>query len=108
MYKGFLGYIRIQSKMKYLRPKRGSDKQAIVRQWSTFIAPAFIGVCLEMRLLKSYGQVSKSLRWFPTMAADSQYFKMCENGDLKALQEALSRREVSTFIVNDRGQSLIH
>lgn len=77
--------------------------------WSTRFTLPFLRTFLEWQLLRSYGQVSRSLRYYPRLADPMLYRPSFIGFHYEdPLKEALTRRELSPFAVDDEGKTLLH
>lgn len=109
-YRGYFGSVDIQVKSTSLstsKSRRTGDK-AISEEKTIRITPAFFRKILELRLLSSFGQISRTLRTYPILKDSAPIFDICANGDLRGLQAALSSGTISPFVVTKTGKSLLH
>ena len=70
--------------------------------------PSFLSSCVDFRYSSSYGNIQRSLRIFPVIQYNHPVWRMCEKGNLEAIQKLVSERQVSPFSVNSRGETLLH
>ena len=70
---------------------------------SNFIRKAF-----EIRYCGNFGLLPRSLSCFPVLPSTSDVFHWCRCGDVDSLKDALTRREVSPFVTNEWGRTLLH
>lgn len=70
--------------------------------------PIFSRKALELRFRSSFGQISRTLSTYPILESTAPIFHICRMGDLKGLQVALSTRSISPFVLDEKGQSLLH
>ena len=73
----------------------------------TFI-PSFFSRCVELQFATGCGVVSRQLRTYSVVPRDHQIFIMCQEGNLKGMQDCLSEGKVSPFCVDGYGNSLLH
>lgn len=110
-YQGFFGQVNIQMRSKSSRRSRDSrfvGKKAAVEEMVVMIMPFFMKRGFELRLLNSFGRISRTLNIYPVLPQGSQVFSMCCAGDLEGLQTAFSNGSVSPFVLDTRGWSLLH
>lgn len=109
-YRGYFGSVDIQVKSTSLSTSksRKTGKRAIVEEKTIKLTPAFLRKTLELRLLSSFGQISRTLRTYPILKDSAPIFTICKNGDLRGLQAALSSGTISPFVVSEEGLSLLH
>ena len=103
------GYVQFQEEVEYTQIEDGDQEQITVQRWSTVFTLPFLRIFLECQLLRSYGQVSRSLRYYPKMANPLLYRSSFQGSCGKyPLQDALARREISPFAVDRYGMTLLH
>ena len=103
------GYVQFQEEAEYTYDESKDQEQTIMQRWSTVFTLPFLRNFLEWQLLKSYGQVSRSLRHYPRLADPLLYYSSFRgSGDEDPLQNALASRELSPFAVDDDGWTLLH
>ena len=110
-YIGFFGSVRIQKRKRYsgqLQYLRAFGNQALAEETAIMIVPSFMRRLLEVRLATSLGKVSRTLHVYPVMACDSPIFTMCLNADMHGLQTAFSSGEISPFVLDESGLTLLH
>ncbi len=103
-YRGFFGSIRIQTKStsRRLSNTRKSNEKIIT------IMPVFLRKVLELRLSNSCGRIMRTLSTYNILASGAPIFETCLSGDLQSLQVALSSGNVSPFVVDELGSTLLH
>lgn len=109
-YRGFFGRIDIQSKSTSLRRSnaRKLGNRVISEEEIVRFTPSFSRRALELRLVNSFGQISRTLRTYTTLEEDAPIFRICMLGDLQVLQALLSSGTVSPFVSDNIGWSLLH
>lgn len=80
--------------------------------------PSFLSRCIEMRVRNDYGRISRTLATYIVVKSDtpsfddtwdgSPIFRACQVGDIEALKLALSEQGMSSAVVNEEGQNLLH
>lgn len=70
--------------------------------------PSFFNRGIELRFRNAYGSISRTLNTYPVLDYDAPIFKLCENGDIEALETLFSERKMSHFSVSPSGCSLLH
>ena len=106
-YQGWFGYVTVGSKTKSLQSEQGPEAE-VSQERSIVIASTFIRKAFEIRYCGNFGLLPKSLSCFPVLPGTSDVFKWCEFGDFDSLKDALTRREISPFVTDERGQTLLH
>ena len=109
-YRGFLGSIRVQVKSTSLRipnTRRDEDK-ATTNEKIITILPVFLRKALELRLSNSFGRIMRTLSTYNILEDEAPIFKTCSRGDLRGLQVALSSGNVSPFVTDKFGWTLLH
>ena len=106
-YQGWFGYVTARSKTKSLRSEQGHEAE-VSQERSIVIASNFIRKTFEIRYCGNFGLLPKSLSCFPVLPRRSNVFRWCSLGDVDSLKEALTRREVSPFVMDEDGQTLLH
>ena len=109
-YNGMFGIMTLKQKSKYTKSSHSSveGKLPLTSEITWFFRPAFMSYTLELRYAQSSGHVSRSFNIYPVLNDTDPIFRMCQKGDLLALQTALSGNNVSPFITNSYGQTLLH
>lgn len=109
-YRGYFGRVDIHVKSTSLSASksRRTGNRAVSEEKTIKITPAFLRKTLELRLLSSFGQVSRTLKIYPILKISTPIFSICKNGDLGGLQAALSSGTISPFVTDEYGWSLLH
>ena len=109
-YRGYFGTVDIHVKSRSLSTSksRRTGNRAISEEKTIKITPALLRKALELRLLSSFGQISRTLRTYPILKDSAPIFTICQNGDLRGLQVALSSGTFSPFVTDEYGWSLLH
>ena len=110
-YWGIFGRIWIQKRAQFssqLPCLTASESKPLTEETAIMIAPSFIRRLLEVRLAFSLGRVSRTLTVYTVVTSDSPIFDMCRNGDIHGLQTVFGSGEMSPFIVNGWGETLLH
>ena len=109
-YRGYFGSVDIQVKSTSLSTSKScrTGNRAISEEKTIKITPAFLRKTLELRLLSSFGQISRTLRTYPILEDSAPIFDICLKGDLRGLQIALSSGTISPFVMTEEGWSLLH
>ena len=111
VYRGLFGNVTTHKKLKHLSDCNNSRsrKKQVVRNERLFLINIFLlKRTIEIRLISSLGKVSRNLTSYPLMRSDAPVFWMCEEGDLKAIQSELDERNMSPFVVDEYGWTLLH
>ena len=109
-YRGYFGSvdIRVKSTSLSTSKSRRTGNRAVSEEKTIKITPAFLRKTLELRLLSSFGQISRTLKTSPVLENGAPIFSICRNGDLGGLQAALSSGTISPFVADEYGWSLLH
>ena len=109
-YHGYFGSvdIRVKSTSLSTSKNRRTGNRALSEEKIIKITPAFLRKTLELRLLSSFGQISRTLRTTPILERGAPIFSICKDGDLGGLQAALSSGTISPFVTDENGWSLLH
>ena len=109
-YHGYFGSvdIRVKSTSLSISKNRRTGNRAVSEEKIIKITPAFLRKTLELRLLSSFGQISRTLKTTPILERGAPIFRICMNGDLGGLQAALSSGTISPFVTDEYGWSLLH
>lgn len=109
-YRGFFGCVNVQFKSTSLS---GSNtcrlgRKAANTEKTFLISSSLLRKAFELRFLNSFGQISRTLSTYPVLERTAPIFDMCFDGDVQGLQVALSSGDVSPFVLDQWGQSLLH
>lgn len=63
---------------------------------------------LEMCVTYSLGKTSRSLNVYPVVPCGSPIMSMCLNGDMHGLQAVFGSGQMSPFVLDDVGNTLLH
>ena len=109
-YQGCFGRVDIHVKSTSLNASKSHRTRnlAVSEEKAIKITPAFLRRTLELRLLSSFGQISRTLRTYPILEGGAPVFGLCLDGDLRGLQSALSNGTASPFVKNESGWSPLH
>ena len=107
-YCGVFGYVRIQANTKNLRHANDSATEATAKEISFLIMPSFFKKAVELRSRRYFGQMSRSLNFFPVVPKISKIFWMCLYGRVEELRDALSHRKFSPHVRDEEGRTLLH
>ena len=109
-YYGFFGRIDVQSKSTSLSRSnpRKLGNRVISEEEIVRFTPSFSRRALELRLVISFGKISRTLSTYTTLKQSAPIFEICKYGDLQDLQTLLSSGTVSPFVVDEFGWSLLH
>ena len=109
-YQGCFGRVNIHVKSTSLNTFKShrTGNKAVSEEKTIKITPAFLRRTLELRLLSSFGQISRTLRTYPILEGGAHIFDLCLQGDLRGLQSALSNGTASPFVTNENGWSPLH
>ena len=110
MYNGILGSVTFRKKTKYSRRSRDQMQQTdlVLEEDLIMITSSFFRRSFELRISNSFGWASRSLKMYPVMMEDAPVFRMCQKGDIEGLQVAFSRRDLSPFVLDNHGRTLLH
>ena len=106
-YQGWFGYVTARSKTKSLQSEQGPEAE-VSQERSILIASKFIRKAFEIRYCGNFGLLPKSLSCFPVLPETSDVFRWCRLGDVDSVKDALTRREVSPFVTDEWGQTLLY
>ena len=106
----FFGKVSIQSKSSSLSRSntRRLGAKATTNEKIITIMPIFFRKTLELRFRNSFGQISRTLSTYPILENSAPIFQICITGDLHGLQVALSSGNVSPFVLDQYGLTLLH
>ena len=107
-YRGMLGYVKVRTKVRVLKDVYGSGNTVISEETSIIARPLFLKKTLELRFQKSLGRLTRTLKSYPMVPHTSEVFSMCHSGRLEDLQQALSGGQVSPFVTDECGRTLMH
>ena len=109
-YRGHFGSVDIRVKSTSLRTSKSRriGSRAVSEEKIIKITPAFLRKTIELRLLSSFGQISRTLRTYLILQVTAPIFHICLSGDLRGLQAALSSGTVSPFVTDTFGRSPLH
>lgn len=107
-YWGFFRNVRLRKKTKFLRTYNDAPEDAIIHEKRLLFTPSFLRTAFELRYYGGLFQIPKTLTVFPILPWDSKTFELCEEGDIEAFKQALSRREISPLARNQSGGTLLH
>ena len=109
-YRGFFGRIDIQFKSNHLSrsDSRRLGIKAISEEKIIRMTPFCLRRTFELRFWNSFGHISRTLSTYYILENGSPIFKMCEYGDIEGLQVVLSSGNVSPFVLDESGCSLLH
>ena len=99
-YWGAWGYIVVRKKVKFLRTQRSGREQASSQEMTVLFQPPFINKVFELR--------PRSLGYFPVLPSEAEVFKWARWGHIQDFKEALSQREISPFVRDEWGRTLLH
>jgi len=98
-----------KSKLSQEATKRRTLKRGIlVEERIVSIMPSFLGSMFEFRVKYSCGTISSTLSTHTVVDDMSDVLIMCQTGDVKGLQAAFDNREVSPYVVDQDGSTLLH
>ena len=106
-YRGWFGYVTARSKTKSLQSEQGPEAE-VSQERSILITSKLIRKAFEIRYCGNSSLLPKSLSCFPVLPVTSDVFFWCWLGDVDSLKDALTRREVSPFVTDEWGQTLLH
>ncbi len=108
-YRGFFGSVNIQFKSTHLSrsDSRRLGNKAISEEKIIRITPMFLHKTFELRFWNSFGHISRTLSTYYILE-DMSIFKMCIYGGIEDLQAFLSSGNVSPFVLDPYGWSLLH
>ncbi len=109
-YRGFFGSVDIQSKSNHSSrsDSRRLGIKAISEEKIIRITPMFLRKTFELRFWNSLGHISRTLSTYHILENRSPIFKTCMYGDIEGLQVILSSGNVSPFVLDEEGWSLLH
>lgn len=109
-YNSIFGTVTLQKNSKYSKSLNASTEgnAPLINETAWTFRPSFISYSLQLRYVRSFGYISRSLNIYPVVSMDDPVIKMCRNGELLGLQAALSRKGVSPFVTDVDGWTLLH
>ena len=112
-YYGLLGAVTVDTESKYIRQnEKDAEKSQIAMAEKTVISitPALLKRQLEIRLTNTFSGITRTLQTYPILTSfrKSRVERYIEVGDLEGLQSMFSSREISPFVLNERGEGLLH
>lgn len=110
-YHGLLGVVDVQHKSKSLEISdfRWDKNKAVANEKLIRIKPSFMRKVLELRLANSFGRISRTLSMYHVvLERDTLIFNLCVRGDLRGLHIVLKKGDVSPFVVDECGKTLLH
>ena len=112
-YYGLLGAVTVDTKSKYIRQdEKDAKKSRIAMSEKTVISltPAFLKRQLEIRLTNTFSGITRTIQTYPILKSfrESRVDGYIEVGDLEGLQSMFSSGELSPFVLNERGEGLLH
>lgn len=108
LYMGLFGSIRIQTRTKIETIPCEKPKRAISRIKSIIIAPCFARSVFELRSEDCLGRMSRTMTSFPVLPISAEIFNWFKLGELDRAKAALNRREISPFVRDPYGRTLLH
>jgi hypothetical protein len=110
VYLGFLGSITalVQSESKDLVAGEHSKDPHARDEWSWVFIPSFLSRCVEVKCASFLGSVERTLRTCPILPDDHQVWDMCRRGKVSSIQELFRTREVSPYVIDRTGTTLLH
>ena len=109
-YKGMFGNVTVQTRSRYTgQPRHHANKEKpMVKKNVWTIRPSFASYVVEVRYVQSFGQISRCLNMYPILNDNNPIYNMCYQGDIKGLQVALSSGEISPYVLDVHGRTLLH
>ncbi len=110
-YDGILGSIGMHRKSKrsdYSQKPRQNPISITMEEYTFLICPSFMRRVFELRFCSSFGRIARSLTVYPVLELDDPIFEMCERGDMVGMQVAFGAGELSPFVVDSYGETLLH
>ncbi|KAF7506410.1 hypothetical protein GJ744_011764 [Endocarpon pusillum] len=109
-YSGIFGTVRVQTRSRYTgQPGHQANKEKpIVKENVWTVRPSFASYVVEMHYVQSFGQIKRSLNIYPILEFGNPIYTSCREGDIKGLQVALSNGEISPFVLDEYGETLLH
>lgn len=107
-YKGLFGSIRIQTRTRMEKTSCDKAKRAISRSKSIVIAPSFARSVFELRSEDCLGHMSRTVTSFPVLPHEAEIFNWFHSNKFDRIIDALNRREISPFVRDPRGWTLLH
>ena len=109
-YSGLFGSVDVHSKSRSLkRPNtRKPEAPGVTNEKFITARPILLRKIFELRFLNSFGMISRTLSTYPVLESRAPIFHICASGDLQGLQVALSSGDISPFVLDQNGSSLLH
>lgn len=110
-YSGVFGRLTVTKRTKHSTDPadlKVFGSKALAEETSVTVVPPFMKRLLEMRVTYSLGKTSRSLNVYPVVPWPSPIMSMCRNGDMHGLQAVFGSGEMSPFVLDDVGNTLLH
>ena len=110
-YSGFLGTVTIRKKLKFASKSRDTailDERSISQETTIVLGPSFMTKRYELRIMESFGHISRTLNVERVVAFGSPILKMASAGDMAGMYGAFCDGRASPDIVDPRGWGLLH
>ena len=100
--------IQIRSRKKSFYDRLQSPEDAISQETSITLTVPLLRRALEIRWHAGLGSIPSQIMYFPVLPRETPVFRWCSEGDIECLKGAISRREVSPFVRDQSGKTLLH
>ena len=107
-YCGMFGSIQVHRKRRFLRQPHIKLEESIGEETTIIFAPSFTHGAIRLLCCKASDQISRSLSFSPRIPSNSIAFRWVGARDLQSFQNALSRREISPYVEDQSGDTLLH
>ena len=110
-YSGVWGEVFVQAKSAFLikHPNgRNRGKSAIGEEKIVTFVPSFLPRGFDICFSSSMGWIPRSLSMYPVLDFRAPIFRMCQHGDVEGVQRAFSNGDVSPFVLDQHGMTLLH
>lgn len=110
-YSGVFGRLTVKKRAKHSTDpanRKVFGSKALAEETSVIVVPPFMKRLLEMRVTYSLGKTSRSLNVYPVVPWPSLIIDMCDDGDMHGLQAVFGSGQMSPFVLDDDGNTLLH
>ena len=110
-YEGIFGNISFQTKSKVIEDALNvhfPDRRPVSEENILIFKPSFMKSQYEIRTVKRYGHISRTLSVDCVVGFEAPIFDMCSAGDIIGLRDAIYSGRISRDVVNPLGMGLLH
>jgi len=110
-YWGLFGIVNVRKKRKSIT-KHGhpcyDEDGLVVDERIITIRPSFLRYSLDLSFAMGSRLLPRTLNIYYTLSCDAPIFKHIRTGDFDALVRAIQNRQVSPFVTDENGTTLLH